>query len=415
MTVVSEASPTPASVVCAGCACLCDDVTVARDNGRLGVAEVPCEAGRRFLGSLGGLEPSARIAGKPTGIAEAVTAAAALLRAAAAPAVIGLSGLTVEACREAVHLAEALRGLLIPWPSDPARQWGLLGPDLARTFGEIRNRADLIVFWRCDPARTHPRHLERISAEPRGRFLPNGRADRTIVVVDEPNADNRTAGAANAALRFARDQDPDALARLRLHLEKNEPAPEALRPLTDALARARCAHIFLDPATAVEPALMQQFHLLAANLHKRVRTAISMLGIVPNRRGATEVVSWQAGFPGPVSFASGAPEYRPDGWEADRVLAEGLCDAVVCAGMEAAALPAPARANLSRLPRVVLAPAADPAADVAFVVPGLDPRLHAHVIRSDGIMLRLCGAGGGLPDPAVELLAAIRGALGGGE
>src|SRR5207248_5591877 len=52
------------------------------------------------------------------------------------------------------------------------------------TLGEARNRADLVVFWGSNPAESHPRHFERYSVWPAGRWVPRGRADRTVVVVD---------------------------------------------------------------------------------------------------------------------------------------------------------------------------------------------------------------------------------------
>src|SRR5205085_1094158 len=43
---------------------------------------------------------------------------------------------------------------------------------------------------------THPRHWERYSVEPRGRFVPDGRAGRTVIVADT----GRTATAERADL-----------------------------------------------------------------------------------------------------------------------------------------------------------------------------------------------------------------------
>ena len=53
------------------------------------------------------------------------------------------------------------------------------------TLGEIRHRADLVLFWRVNPVRSHPRHFERYSVDPVGLLIPHGRKDRTIVVIDE--------------------------------------------------------------------------------------------------------------------------------------------------------------------------------------------------------------------------------------
>ena len=52
------------------------------------------------------------------------------------------------------------------------------------SLGEVANRGDLIMFWGSNPAESHPRHFTKYSLMPKGMFLPNGRKDRTCVIVD---------------------------------------------------------------------------------------------------------------------------------------------------------------------------------------------------------------------------------------
>ena len=40
----------------------------------------------------------------------------------------------------------------------------------ACTLGQIRHRADLIIYWACNPWTSHPRHLERYTSFTDGRF-----------------------------------------------------------------------------------------------------------------------------------------------------------------------------------------------------------------------------------------------------
>ena len=40
------------------------------------------------------------------------------------------------------------------------------------TLGEIKNRADLVIFWGSDPVETHPRHLERYSTRATRNVAP---------------------------------------------------------------------------------------------------------------------------------------------------------------------------------------------------------------------------------------------------
>ena len=61
------------------------------------------------------------------------------------------------------------------------------------TLGEVKNRSDLIIFWGCDPAESHPRHFTKYSLMPAGIFLPRGREDRYCVLVDSRNQECRAA------------------------------------------------------------------------------------------------------------------------------------------------------------------------------------------------------------------------------
>jgi formylmethanofuran dehydrogenase subunit B len=366
--------------VCGGCPVLCDDVRFADPPAGDGPPDPhgACDWGSAFLSALLRVEARPMLGGQPADRAAALAAAAELLRSAGSPAVIGLTGLTVEALREAVPLAETLRGLLAPWPPDPTRNWGHAAPDIARTWGAIADAAELAVFWGADPDQTHPRLRERLRLTD----------ERTLVLPGEPDVATAVA--------------------LRMHFEKAGPPVAAL---SSRLAAVRSAHIFLTRAAGADAVLVGQLQLLAARLLPVCRLSVGVLPDSVNARGATEVLTWQTGFPGPTGFAGGAPQYRPGVWEADRILADGLADAVVTADLDADTLPAEARSRLARTRRIVISPREDPSADVCFVIPGLDPRLDAHVVRPDGIMLRLAGAGPGFPDPAAEVLADLRRAL----
>src|SRR6185295_8724133 len=70
------------------------------------------------------------------------------------------------------------------------------------TFGEIRDRAELVVVWRADPAVTNPRLLGRLRVE-----------SRTLVVVDAERT--ATAQEADAFVALDAADDFEALWALR--------------------------------------------------------------------------------------------------------------------------------------------------------------------------------------------------------
>ena len=169
-------------MTCAGCGCVCDD-------GRT------CALGDAWF-ALGERPPVARVDGREVSLDEAVAAAAAILRAARAPLVYGLGQTSCEAQRRAVGLAEALGAVIDPGGPAPFA-YQTIGASTA-TFGEIRDRAELVVAWRADPVVTHPRLLERLRV-------------RSLVVVDA----TRTATAEQAEEFIQLDDDFEALWELR--------------------------------------------------------------------------------------------------------------------------------------------------------------------------------------------------------
>src|SRR5207302_10476187 len=41
-----------------------------------------------------------------------------------------------------------------------------------------------MIYWGGNPAECHPRHFTKYSLTQKGKFTPNGRKDRTMVLVD---------------------------------------------------------------------------------------------------------------------------------------------------------------------------------------------------------------------------------------
>src|SRR5260370_21869269 len=81
------------------------------------------------------------------------------------------------------------------------------------SLGEVKNRADLVIFWGSNPAESHPRHWGRYSTMPKGLFVPNGRKDLTVVLVDVRRT--KRAPAADIFLQIKPRKDFEALWALR--------------------------------------------------------------------------------------------------------------------------------------------------------------------------------------------------------
>ncbi len=380
--------------------------------------------GERWFTTAG--DPACLINGRPTELADGYKRAAEILSNARHPLVFGLAGVTCEAVRAAVALADRLGASIDP--ADPAsaalttaiQSHGIV----TATLGEVRHRTDLIVFWHVDPATTHPRHFERYSLTCASRFAPGGRADRFCVVVDhEPTA---TAAEADLFLQIAPGSDATALAALRELLvgekkhaadgnddyrskmnrlcdETGAPVAE-WQQLVDRMKAARYTALFFDPGRGtLTPALSQRERgqagvlesllKLAHSMNDKSRLVVVPMGSAGNANGAEQVLTWQTGYPHSVSFAAGYPQCDPQQYSAEAMLSGGEADAALVVDAAAvASLSEAARAHLAAIPNIVLSArqaAASSSAAVAFrvAVPGIET--GGTVFRVDGVPLPL--------------------------
>ena len=92
-------------------------------------------------------------------------------------------------------------------------------------MGEVKNRADLIIYWGGNPAECHPRHFTRYTLTQKGKFLPRGRKDRTMVLVDI--RETPSAKAADIFLQVRPGKDFEMITILRALLKNQKVAPEA--------------------------------------------------------------------------------------------------------------------------------------------------------------------------------------------
>ena len=319
--------------------------------------------------------PACRIDGEPASSEAGHARAAEILTSAKYPLFLGLGGLTCEAQRLVISLADRRQGCVgatteADSPFDAAvKSVGMV----TATLGEVRHRADLIIFWGVDPATTHPRHFERYSLEPRGEFIPNGRRDRKCIVVGP--TDTLTAAAADFRLEtnlHGHVANENAIAMLK---SSNE--------VSEHINKARYVALFFDPKAADETLLT-----LVRDMNHKTRFVCLPIGEPGNAAGAKQLLAWQTGRTGLVDFSTGAPRDAHGVLTTDAAVLIACSPAVDPIGDVSAAT----REHLVRIPRVAIhtADVAPPeGAAVSFVV--ATPGIHTGgtVFRCDGVPLPL--------------------------
>ena len=318
---------------------------------------------RRRLVRAGERPPVARVDGREVGFDEAVDAAAAILRQARAPLVYGLDRTSCEAQRRAVALAEAFGAVIDSGAAPFAFQ--AIGSSTA-TFGEIRDRAELVVAWRADPAVTHP-PLARAPARAVARRRRFARARRP------PSRPTRSSRSTTTSRRCGSCVRGSPARRCGTE------AP-ALEDLARRLLEAR--HVAFIYGSLDELTTLALFSLVR-DLN-RDRHAVTLALRDGNARGAEDVLAWQTGFPASVSFARGHPR---EALGAAALLERGDVDAALVLASDCAAR------RCLRLPTVAVGPA-PVAARVAFATAADGIEVPGTVHRMDGVPVPLRATAG---------------------
>ncbi len=337
---------------CLGCGCACDDIDLQVAANRIVEARHACPLGVAWFGD-GGVPGRVRVSGADAALDVAIEAMVRALDDARRPAVYLAADISCEAQRGGVALADALRARLASLTSSTTMTSVLAAQELGRasaTLGEIRNRADVIVFWGVDPSLHYPRYWTRYAPEPSGIHVPDGRRSRTVVAVDV----GQTRGPADADLRVDVAPDREVAFLTRLAAAVSSPAPAARAPSGDmvspdlaALMRSgRYVAIVADgePDAIVaerDPGRTSALIALAQALNATTRCALSMLRAGGNRSGADACTTSQTGYPAAVDFARGYPRYRPF----DALVADGPdgADVVLVLGSPSSIPPASLR------------------------------------------------------------------------
>jgi formylmethanofuran dehydrogenase subunit B len=318
-------------ITCPFCGLGCDDLVRAGDA----VDTRGCPIAERGF-ARAALPRKPHIAnGAAVDLAVAAASAARLLRAAASPLFYGLAA-DLQGVRALLALADRVGGT-IDHVNTPAL---LANAAVARasgwvtaSFGEVANRADLILVIGGEPARNFPRFHERLVA----KATPLYRERAPTVAYLGPRED-APPGTGLAAF-VEREDLLDGLGVLAGLLRGIAPrrAPErfAAAPLAviaERLAAARYGAIVWDVTTFAPGEGEMGVELLAAMLRElnvKTRCVGLPLGGSGNGLGAMQAALWQAGWPLPLGFAAGAPQHDPWRFDGRRQIEAAEADLLV--------------------------------------------------------------------------------------
>lgn len=353
-------------VACTVCGCVCDDLSLTVEGNRIVRAERACGLAEPWFLEQGLREPPiAEIEGSAVSLEQGVERTAEILSRAKSPLIYGLSRSSTAGQRAATRLADFLAATidttasLCHAPSIMALQQ--VGESTC-SLGEIKNRADLVIFWGSNPLVSHPRHLERYAGEATGMFVPEGRGGRQIVVVDV--CETATTAAADWFVRVEQGRDFEAIWALRALLRgldvslPTRSASEDLTRLAHLMKSCRCGVVFFGLGLASGPAghkNVEALLRLVTDLNAYTRFHAKRMRVYGDVAGADSVLCWQTGYPFSVNLARGYPRFNPGEYSANDLLARNEVDACLLVGSEGVAgLSDVARKNLAQIPVIAL-------------------------------------------------------------
>ncbi|MGA2105756.1 MAG: formylmethanofuran dehydrogenase subunit B [Methanoregula sp.] len=179
------------------------------------------------------------------------------------------------------------------------------------TLGEVKNRADRVIFWGCNPAHAHPRHMSRYSIFPRGFFTVKGHKGRKIYCVDCRYTD--TAKCADEFIQVQQGYDYELLNALRT-AARGEALPdtvggvpkEKIIEIVEDLKQGRFIIIFFGMGLTHTMGRNHNIDIainLTRDLNDFTKCAIMAMRGHWNVTGSGQVLGWQYGFPYAVDLS----------------------------------------------------------------------------------------------------------------
>ncbi len=236
------------------------------------------------------------------------------------------------------------------------------------TLGEVKNRADFIIYWGGNPAECHPRHFTKYTLTQKGKFVPQGRKGRYMVLVDI--RETPSARAADLFLQIRPGKDFEVVTTMialvkgrpvnRAAVEETGMTVEQLQELVDRMKRARFGVLFFGMGLS----MTRGKHMNSASVLTLVTELNEFTKFVAmpmrghgNVTGADMVIRWTTGYPFGVNLSRGYPRFNPGEFSTVDLLVRGDNDAALILGADpGATMPQPAIEHLKRIPTIVLDP-----------------------------------------------------------
>jgi formylmethanofuran dehydrogenase subunit B len=447
--------PVVKAVTCPVCGCLCDDIELTIQDGKIVKVKNSCAMSEsKFLGYSGHrlMKPLVRKDGElaEASFKEAIGRAAEILAGANYPLLYGWSSTSCEATRVGLELAEEVGGVIDNTSTVCHGPSALSIQDVGIptcTLGQVRHRADLVIYWGSNPWAAHPRHIERYTSFSDGRFeknewkgylskvkastvrkkiestlrkvLPKAgvpvpstagkdpfpallKQGRKLIVVDVRKT--RSAEIADYFVQVEPNKDYELFEAFRvlirdgeIDVDKVAGVPvDYLEEIAEVMVNCSFGVIFFGLGLTMSTGKLRNVDAalsLTRDLNMRTKFMIIPMRGHFNVTGADTVFTWQTGFPYAVDFSLSYPRYNPGETTAvDILLREESDAALVVASDPVSNFPKKAAEHMVKKPLIVIDPhmnATSQMADVVFPSAFVGIEAEGTAYRMDHVPLPL--------------------------
>ncbi len=300
------------TLVCTGCGCLCDDIQVEVEDGRLGKTANACAKGTAYIQSAFNTErrPKSSIKGENCATEKAIEEAVHLLSRAEKPLIFGLDNSTLETQAMAIELARKLGATL---DDSSSFSYGPLAERILTkelptcSLSQVKDNADLLLYWGANPTATHPRHLSRYTYYAYTDFTPAGWFPNvTLSCIDIRQTE--LGSMCKAAFKIKPGSDRELIAGL---LRESPESIAKAKLLAELIAKSKFCAMFCGMGLVHSlDGDFGSFTKMIGTLSQSLRLAVIPMISETNMLGFNQLLLKETGYVNQVSFAGGVSHGR---------------------------------------------------------------------------------------------------------
>lgn len=306
--------------VCTGCGLLCDDIEVESEKNKVNKVYTACRVGVAHMKEVRD-EANFLVDNKPVDEATAISEAVTILKNSRNPMIFGLGNSSNETQKIAIELAKKINATLDDTSSfclGPLAEALIQDKLKTCTLDDVRNKADVLIYWGTDPSDSHPRHLSKHSYFPRGSEKQRGwEEERTAIAIDVRKSHTAKI-CGNYFFQIPPKGDTEFIDALIAGLSGKLPKtsynypPKKILELANILKGAKFGVIFVGRGLTDSLESLEPLFRLMKILNEKANFHLMPMVRSYNTMGFNENLFAETGYVNSVKFENGAIKHGPE-------------------------------------------------------------------------------------------------------